>query len=127
MEAKRAVNDVLRDRYPNNYPYHYFRPPWGLPWTRGGDRKTRAMLRRYMTANHIRIVLWQIDSGDWAWPGPEPIVETVCRAIHNGDGGLVLFHDSHDAIIPALDKIIPHALDAGFEILPLREIEKHAR
>jgi peptidoglycan/xylan/chitin deacetylase (PgdA/CDA1 family) len=54
---------------------------------------------------HLRSVLWNIDSLDWADPVPSSVSDRVLRAIAEERRGIILFHDIHDRagkVLPAL-------------------------
>ena len=54
---------------------------------------------------HLRSVLWNIDSLDWADPVPSSVSDRVYRAVTQEKHGIILFHDIHDRagkVLPAL-------------------------
>jgi len=54
---------------------------------------------------HLRSVLWNIDSLDWADPVPSSVSDRVLRTIAEEKRGILLFHDIHDRagkVLPAL-------------------------
>ena len=54
---------------------------------------------------HLRSVLWNIDSLDWADPVPSSVADRVIRAVGEEKRGIILFHDIHDRagkVLPAL-------------------------
>ena len=56
-------------------------------------------------AYHLRSVLWNIDSLDWADPVPSSVADRVLRTIGQEHRGIILFHDIHDRagkVLPAL-------------------------
>lgn len=126
IDKTRAMIDfVLKDRYPDGYPHRYFRPPWGLPWTRGGSAPARRRLMRVLAPRGLKLALWQVDAGDWSFPPPLVIQRRIREKIHPPQGGVVLFHDSHEGVIPALDHLIDELAGAGYAFRSLEELEKH--
>jgi peptidoglycan/xylan/chitin deacetylase (PgdA/CDA1 family) len=117
VRGQRALDQVLRDRYPRGYPHRLFRPPEGFPWSRDGTRDERRKIRRVLAGLGFRLVLWQIDSGDWNWPeNPDAILNSCSRQIEAGAGGVILFHDSHPALAPAVGKLIDYCRDRSVKI-----------
>ena len=45
---------------------------------------------------HLRSVLWNIDSLDWADPVPSSVSDRVLRLVAEEKRGIILFHDIHD-------------------------------
>ena len=118
-----AISDALRDRYPGGYPHRWFRPPWGLPWTRGGDRASRVRVMEFLLEHRFSLGLWNVDSGDWTWPKPDSVIERCRRSIDAEQGGAILMHDSHEAVIPALQTLIPEWKQQDYRIVPLAQLE----
>ena len=117
-----AIDNVLKDRYPNGYPYRYFRPPFGLPWTRGGNVHDRKMVRNFLRENEMKTVLWQVDSEDWSFPPAEAITAKVFEHLDPNVGGVILRHGTHDSTLPSLISILERARREGYEIVKLEEL-----
>lgn len=69
------------------------------------------------------IVLWTVDTRDWAKAGVESILENVKKNVC--DGSIILFHDfttngAHTA--EALKKIIPYLLEEGYEFVSVSQL-----
>ncbi|MBZ0271862.1 polysaccharide deacetylase family protein [bacterium] len=124
LRTQNIVDEILKDRYPDGYPHRYFRPPYGLPWMRGGDRHSRRIVRSFLREHGFRLVMWQVDSSDWRWPAPEEIAATVRHLIVATQGGAILFHDSHAALVRALEQIAGELVSDGYRIVPLTELER---
>jgi peptidoglycan/xylan/chitin deacetylase (PgdA/CDA1 family) len=109
VRTERAIDKVLRDRYPRGYPHHLFRPPAGFPWSREGTALTRKRVMRVLARLGYKLVLWQIDSADWQWPSDPAALTRHCIAqLETGQCGMFLFHDSHPALAPALADLIDY-------------------
>ena len=70
-----------------------------------------------------KIVLWTIDTHDWAHASKKNIVNNVLKNIKDGD--IILFHDyvSGEYNTPeALDIIIPLLLEKGYEFVTVSEL-----
>lgn len=88
-----------------------FRPPWGIatPW-----------LKRYLKANNYQIILWDINSYDWAEIPASSIEGTVLKKAR--PGAVILFHDGKNSkhhhnrsqTVRALPAIIKTLKQKGF-------------
>lgn len=72
---------------------------------------------------NYNIILWTIDTRDWAKTPTEKIVETVESKVKNGS--IILFHDftvSGAHTLDALEILIPKLLDRGYEFVTVSEL-----
>ncbi len=100
--------------------------------------------------NCINFAFWDIDSLDWLAPMSEKdIVSNVMAHLDGGKaynmkkgrfsgkykkdayeitrpygGGVVLMHDIHEKSVMALEQLLPKLLDAGYAIVPIKEIQE---
>lgn len=100
--------------------------------------------------NCINFAFWDIDSLDWLAPMSEKdIVSNVMAHLDGGKaynmkkgrfsgkykkdayeitrpygGGVVLMHDIHEKSVMALEQLLPKLLDAGYSIVPIKEIQE---
>jgi peptidoglycan/xylan/chitin deacetylase (PgdA/CDA1 family) len=51
---------------------------------------------------HLKSVMWNIDSLDWADPVPSSIADRVLRTVDKEGRGIILFHDIHERTVKAL-------------------------
>ena len=63
---------------------------------------------------HLRSVLWNIDSLDWADPVPSSVVDRVLKLIGHEKRGIILFHDIHDRAGKVLPVLIPKLRAEGY-------------
>jgi peptidoglycan/xylan/chitin deacetylase (PgdA/CDA1 family) len=116
-----------------------FRPPYGSPWYTGIVAPTPPRASERISSHGINI-MWNItssDAADWAIgesysrtsvpvPTPEPpeyatkvtrIEQAVLEStqVQNGEGFIVLMHDTHDTTRDALPVIIDGLYDRGYE------------
>jgi peptidoglycan/xylan/chitin deacetylase (PgdA/CDA1 family) len=63
---------------------------------------------------HLRSVLWNIDSLDWADPVPSSVAERVLKLIAHEQRGIILFHDIHDRAGKVLPLLIPKLRAEGY-------------
>jgi peptidoglycan/xylan/chitin deacetylase (PgdA/CDA1 family) len=63
---------------------------------------------------HLRSVLWNIDSLDWADPVPSSVADRVLKVIAHEKRGIILFHDIHDRAGKVLPMLIPRLRAEGY-------------
>lgn len=98
----------------NKYKTHLLRPP-------GGNVGENVM--RLASNLHYDLILWSVDTRDWAHTDAATIVSTVNKNVKNGD--VILFHDyvsgkSHT--LEALKQLIPELLSRGYEFVTVSEL-----
>ncbi len=95
------------------YRTKLFRPPEGvLP----------EAIHDYTARSDYTVVLWSIDTYDWAH---NPIDEIMKNVHQNADpGDIILMHDSvHDSLTPdALRRVIPYLLGEGYSFVTVSEL-----
>ncbi len=82
-------------------------------------------LKEFASLNDYNIVLWSVDTMDWAHRSVENIVETVLSETSGGD--IILMHDFISGKSPtpdALEIIIPKLIERGFEFVTVSELIK---
>ena len=70
-----------------------------------------------------KIVLWNIDTHDWANEPAESITANIIQNVSGGD--IILFHDytsGKNHTDEALDKIIPILKDKGYEFVTVSQL-----
>ena len=96
------------------YRTKLLRPPEG---------KYSTELKRVASKYDYKIVLWTVDTRDWAHTPVSDICNNVIKNVKSGD--IILFHDfiSGDSPTPAaLRLIIPKLLDMGFTFVTVSEL-----
>jgi peptidoglycan/xylan/chitin deacetylase (PgdA/CDA1 family)/uncharacterized caspase-like protein len=68
-----------------------------------------------LEAAHLRSIMWNIDSLDWADPVPSSITERVIRTVEKEGRGIILFHDIHERTVKALPAILDRLLADGYQ------------
>ena len=118
-EISKEIIDTEREiSKKNEYVTTLIRPPCGF-YDDG--------LISLANENDYKIVLWSIDTHDWAHASVESIVSTVTNGLHGGD--IILFHDyiSGENNTPeALRIIIPRLLKQGYEFVTVSELLQSA-
>ena len=64
---------------------------------------------------HLRSVMWNIDSLDWADPVPSSIVDRVLKTLEKEGRGIVLFHDIHERTVKALPALLDRLVADGYQ------------
>lgn len=97
-----------------DYKTKLFRPPEGMI-----DADVRSVLRSL----DYKVILWDIDTLDWANTPSETIAHNVIKNIKSGD--IVLMHDyiAHNSPTPdALRIFIPELLEKGYKFVVISEL-----
>ena len=110
------ILDMENAVYENaEYRCHLLRPPGGLY----GDPVCHAAEMLDYT-----VILWSIDTRDWAHTPRKTIVDTVLDQVKSGD--IILFHDyigGGDSPTPdALRRILPELISRGYRFVTVSEL-----
>jgi peptidoglycan/xylan/chitin deacetylase (PgdA/CDA1 family) len=82
-----------------------FRPPYGA-------RNNKVLAQ--IDGHHLRSVVWNIDSEDWADPLPQSVAHRVVQEAERAGRGIVLMHDIHARSVEALPIVIRELRKRGF-------------
>jgi peptidoglycan/xylan/chitin deacetylase (PgdA/CDA1 family)/tetratricopeptide (TPR) repeat protein len=82
-----------------------FRPPYGA---------TNNSILDYVAAQKMKVMLWNIDSLDWADPIPKSIIQRLLTRIAAVGRGIVLFHDIHPRAAEVLPTFIETVEAEGY-------------
>jgi peptidoglycan/xylan/chitin deacetylase (PgdA/CDA1 family) len=97
-----------------DYKTKLFRPPEGMI-----DADVRTVLRSL----DYKVIMWDIDTRDWAHESPEKIAENVISNITSGD--IILMHDyiGHNSpTIEAIKLFIPVLIEKGYKFVVVSEL-----
>lgn len=83
-----------------------FRFPYGA-----GSKEASRLLQD----DHLKSVMWNIDSEDWADPVPSSIAERVLQQVREQGRGIILFHDIHERTVKALPAILDQLVADGYQ------------
>jgi uncharacterized caspase-like protein/peptidoglycan/xylan/chitin deacetylase (PgdA/CDA1 family) len=64
---------------------------------------------------HLKSVMWNIDSLDWADPVPSSIADRVLRSVEKEGRGIILFHDIHERTVKALPLVLERLAADGYQ------------
>ena len=67
-----------------------------------------------VAAAHLKSVMWNIDSLDWADPVPSSIADRVLRTLDKEGRGIILFHDIHERTLKALPLVLDRLVADGY-------------
>ncbi len=82
-----------------------FRPPYG---------GINEAISEVVAARKMRVMLWNIDSMDWADPIPKSVAQRVLDRIAVVGRGIILFHDIHPRAVEVLPELIETLQGQGF-------------
>ena len=97
-----------------DYKTKLFRPPEGMI-----DADVRTVLRSL----DYKVILWDIDTRDWAHVPPDEIAKNVVDNISSGD--IILMHDYVSYNSPTVEAIkifIPTLIDKGYKFVVVSEL-----
>ena len=95
-------------------PAHFIRPPEG---------QMNEAMRRVIGTLDYRIILWDVDTRDWAHTPPSEISRHILDTVQAGD--IILMHDfiGHNSPTPeALRMVIPALLERGYRFVTVGEL-----
>lgn len=98
----------------NKYKTHLLRPP-------GGNVGENVM--RLASNLNYDLILWSVDTRDWAHTDAATIVRNVSKNVKNGD--VILFHDyvsGESHTLEALKQLIPELISRGYEFVTVSEL-----
>lgn len=98
----------------SEYKPRLFRPPGGIL----GENILKASEKL-----EYNVILWNVDTRDWANTPSDDIVENVITNTDNGD--IILMHDyiSYNSPTPdALQKLIPRLIEEGYKFVTVSEL-----
>ncbi len=90
-----------------------FRPPYGV---------TNPNVYRAVKHTGLKTIGWSIRTFDKQDKPVDETLKKITSKIKSGD--IILFHDTHQKIIPLLTKVIEFANKNNFEIIPLDQLLK---
>ena len=96
-----------------NLTSHYFkytRPPYG------------SYNQKVLESIDTPFVRWDIDTNDWRYHDAEYITKYVLENYSNGD--IILFHDSYDTTVKAINKLVPILYNLDVQVLSITEYTK---
>lgn len=93
-----------------NHYFKYTRPPYG------------SYNQKVLESIDTPFVRWDIDTNDWKYHDAEYITKYVLENYSNGD--IILFHDSYDTTVKAINKLVPILYNLDVQVLSITEYTK---
>lgn len=93
-----------------NHYFKYTRPPYG------------SYNEKVLESIDTPFVRWDIDTNDWKYHDAEYITKYVLENYSNGD--IILFHDSYDTTVKAINKLAPILYNLDVQVLSITEYTK---
>jgi peptidoglycan/xylan/chitin deacetylase (PgdA/CDA1 family) len=97
-----------------DYKTKLFRPPEGM---------IEGCVKSVIKELDYKVILWDIDTMDWAHTPPKTIAENVISKVSSGD--IILMHDyiAYNSPTPeALELFIPVLLEKGYKFVVISEL-----
>ena len=98
----------------SEFPVRFIRPPEG---------QMNETMRRVIGGLDYRIILWDVDTRDWAHTAPAEIARHILDTVQAGD--IILMHDfiGHNSPTPeALRLVLPELLSRGYRFVTVGEL-----
>ena len=93
-----------------NHYFKYTRPPYG------------SYNQKVLESIDTPFVRWDIDTNDWKYHDAEYITKYVLENYSNGD--IILFHDSYDTTVKAINKLVPILYNLDVQVLSISDYTK---
>lgn len=107
-----AANQVIQKI--TGKPVQYFRPPFGV---------TNPNVAKAVLETGMKSVGWDIRTYDTVVKDADKIVKKAKSAI-DGNGNIILMHDSCEHSVDALDQLISYCKEKGMDIVTIDQITK---
>ncbi|HKS82136.1 MAG TPA: polysaccharide deacetylase family protein [Candidatus Acidoferrales bacterium] len=98
-----STNDLLK--YVLKSDPALFRPPYGA---------SNTAILDLAQSDHLKTMIWNIDSMDWADPVASSIAQRVMQGVEKYGRGIILFHDIHSRAIAVLPDLIATLRAQGY-------------
>ena len=85
-----------------------FRPPYG------SFRKNQTHLARKLG---LRVVLWSVDTRDWAQPGEDKITDAILT--QTKAGSIIVCHEHQGQTVNCIGRVLDQLLERGFQFVPV--------
>jgi len=108
IEDFNNVNDIYRRLF--NEDLKLLRPPYGL------YKKSQLKLL------NVSFIMWNLDTNDWKYRNSDYIVNYVIDNVKDGD--IILFHDSYNSTVNAIEKLLPILYSKGYQVMSVSELAK---
>jgi len=66
--------------------------------------------------------MWSLDTNDWKNKNSDYLVNYVVNNVKDGD--IILFHDSYDSTVDAIEELLPILYSKGYQVMSVSELAK---
>lgn len=112
MTDEEIINDfnTMNDMYYNLFQENLklIRPPYG------------SYKSSFLNLIPASFILWNLDTNDWRHHNSDYLVNYVLDNIKDGD--IILFHDSYNASVDAVEKLLPILYSKGYQVMSVSEL-----
>lgn len=115
---KLSDKELIDDYNKMNYIYKrlfkenvkLLRPPYGL------------YKEEKLNVLDVSYILWSLDTNDWRYKNSDYLVNYVMDNVKDGD--IILFHDSYNTTVEAIEKLFPLLYSEGYQVMSVSELAK---
>ena len=68
----------------------------------------------------VSFILWSLDTNDWRYRDSNYLINYVINNIKDGD--IILFHDSYDSTVSAIEELLPILYSKGYQVMSVSEL-----
>jgi len=108
VEDYNKVNNIYKNMF--NEDLKLLRPPYGI------------IKDSQINLLDVSYIMWSIDTNDWRYRNSDYLVNYVLNNIKDGD--IILFHDSYDSTVSAIEKLLPILYSKGYQVMSVSELAK---
>lgn len=105
-EELRLTNEIFKSITKQNIKL--MRPPYG------------AYQKELVSSYPYSFVLWNVDTNDWRYHNVEYLVNYILD--NATDGNVILMHDSYEASVEAVEKVLPQLYVRGIQVVSISEL-----
>ena len=106
IEDYNKMNKIYKRLF--NEDLKYLRPPYG------------AYKNSQLKLLNISNIMWSLDTNDWRYRNSDYLVNYVIDNIKDGD--IILFHDSYNSTVEAIEKLLPILYSKGYQVMSVSEL-----
>lgn len=106
VEDYNKVNDIYKSIF--NEDIKYIRPPYGL------------IKDSHLNLVNASYIMWNMDTLDWKRRNSNYIINYVVNNVKDGD--IILFHDSYNSTVEAIEELLPILYSKGFQVMSVSEL-----
>lgn len=100
------VNSIYKRLF--NEDIRYLRPPYG------------SYKKSQLNVLDVSFILWSLDTLDWKYRNSDYLINYVLDNVSDGD--IILFHDSYDSTVKAIEELLPLLYSKGYQVMSIKEL-----